>query len=340
MNPTLELLRLIGSPFAPETPRRRHSNSELLELHQLSARNRMRFHFLRALKKAGEISSFEAMYARDENKCVMTNKAICNVSRVLTDSGISHAIFKTLRPYTSTTVDIDTIIFGEKRHYLEAARSLQKSGFKMVVIGPRSTTLRDPKSNTGVDLYEEVAVSCLIYMDKETLTDSVTSTRLLDTSISILKPEADLAAIVAHSVVKEQMYTLSEYYTFINYLKSFDVKRFLEILKSNNLVSMAVTHAGITGMLHKMAHDIVPDQLLQILENLTGETREVSLLSQNDLKTPHKYDALTVAQGLITLMKGKKTRDSVAAQFLQMLDPKFSRKLVQDTLKHFSRKTY
>jgi hypothetical protein len=300
----------------------------------------MRFLFLQALSKEGNLSNFEAIYAGDENKCIMTNEAICNVSRVLTDSGISHAVFKTLRPYKSTTVDIDTLIFGKKRNYLEATRSLQKSGFKMVVVGPTSTTLRDPKSNIGVDLYEQVAVSYLTYMDKETLADSVVSTKLSDTSISILKPEADLAAIIAHSVVKEQMYTLSEYYTFINYLESLDIKHFLEILKSNNLVSMAVTHAGITGLLHKMAHKTAPRQLLRILEHLTGETREVSLLNQNDLKTPHKYSALTVAQALIEIVKGKKTRDSLAAQFLHMLDPNFSRKLFEDSLKHLLRKTY
>lgn len=340
MNLTLELLRFIGSPFASEAYQMRYSSSELCELHQLSRRNRMRFQFLEALSKKGDLGDFATLYSKEKNKCLENIEAICNVSKVLTDSGVSHAIFKTLRPYKSTTVDIDTLIFGIESERLRATKLLLNAGYRMVVVGPRSTTLLDPKSTMGVDLYGQVAVSYLIYMEKEKLTNFITTIDLSNGSVEILKPEADLGAIIAHSVIKEQMYTLSEYYTFIHYLNSLDVSSFLEMLRQNNLTSAAVTHATITALLHQLAHGTVPYRLQQILKGLGENTHETSLLMQNNIKTPHKYHLLTLTRSFQEIMKGEECRDSLAAQVLHMLNPYFSERLLKDLLKHFTRKTY
>ncbi len=340
VNPTLELLRFIGSPFAYETYQVKYNNLELYELHQLARRNRMRFQFLEALKKKGDLGDFAALYIKERNKCLENIEAICNVSKILTDSSVSHAIFKTLRPYKSPTVDIDTLIFGKEVEHLRATQSLLNAGYRMVVIGPRSTTLLDPKSNMGVDLYGQVAVSYLIYMEKEKLINFITTIDLSNGSVKILKPEADLGAIIAHSVIKEQMYTLSEYYTFLHYLNSLDIDNFLDILKQNNLTSVAVTHATITALLHQLAHGTVPCRLQQILEGLGEKTYETDLLLQNNIKTPHKYHMLTVTRSLLEIMKGKKCRDSLAMQILHVLNPYFSEKLLKDLLMHITRKTY
>jgi len=300
----------------------------------------MRFLFLDALNKKGDLGNFETLYIEEKKKCVKNIEEICNVSRVLTNSGVSHAIFKTLRPYESNTVDIDTLIFGKEMNYSRAAKSLQNAGYKMIAFGPRSATLFHPKSNLSVDLYEQVAVSFLIYIDKEKFAEFVTTTELSNGSVEILKPEADLGTIIAHSVVKEQMFTLSEYYSFLYYLKSLDVNNFLEIIRQNNLISMAVTHATITALLHLMAHRTVPYSLQQILEGLGEKTQETYLLIRNNMKTPHKYHAQTVARSFLEIMKGKKIRDSLATQILHMLNPYFSKSFLKDLLKHITRKTY
>lgn len=340
MNSTLELLRFIGSPFAPETSGTRYNDAELFELHQLSFKNRMRFPFLEALNKREDIGDFKTLYGNEKTRCAENIAAICNVSGILTDSGVPHATFKTLRPYKSTTVDIDTIIFGRRSEYLRATKSLQNAGCKVVVFGPRSATLLDPTSHMGVDLYEQVAVSYFIYIDKEKLTESVTTAKFSNGNAKILTPEADLSTIIAHSVVKEQMYTLSEYYSFIHYLNSIDVSKFLELLKQNNLVSVAAAHASITALLHKMAHKMIPYKLKQILEGLSEKSPETNILAKDKIITPHKYHMLTVARSFLEIMKWKKCRDSIATQILRLSNPRFSRDFFRDLLKHTSRKTY
>lgn len=340
MNLTLELLRFIGSPFTQEARIIEYNDAKLIQLHQLSIKNRMQFQFLTALRKKGNIGQFAALYAEQKTKCLENAKVICNVSEVLTDSNVSHAIFKTLRPYESTTVDVDTLIFGKATSYVRAIRSLQNKGFKRVAVGPRSTTLLEPRTKMGVDLYEQVAVSFLIYMEKEKIADFITTAELSKGSVKILEAEADLGAIIAHSVVKEQMYTLSEYYSFLHYLKYLDISRFLDMLRRNNLVSAGAAHATITAMLHQLAHRTIPIRLKQIVDDLGKNAYETNLLLRNNMETPHKYHIITVGRSLMEIMKGKECRGSLATQFLHMANPYFSKEFLKAALKHIARNTY
>jgi len=52
----------------------------------------------------------------------------------LDNVGIEYAIFKSIRPYPSTTVDIDTIIFNK---YREAYIALRKKGTRSWAADPK-----------------------------------------------------------------------------------------------------------------------------------------------------------------------------------------------------------
>jgi len=260
---------------------------------------------------------------------------------ILSEANIEHAFFKTIRPYISTTVDLDILILGEYEDYAKSVDVIKNAGYKLVAHGPSSTTFLDEKANIGIDLYREVAVGFITYIDKRTLFPYVATSRLPNRkSVKTLKPEADLACVIAHSVIKEQMYTLSEYYTFIHYLKQMNINDFIQIVGKNNITSAARTHASLTALLHNTVHKTIPKELQEILETLGEERFETTKLIQKNFETPYKYHPITVARSLLELTKNKKARKSMAVQIYQMLDLNYTKKFLTDTLQHIKRETY
>lgn len=340
MNLTLQLLRIISSPFVKETEIPA-ADVKLFKLHRYSIKNRFPLPYLEALKKSHKLGALESVYGKENTRYLKTLDSIARASRLLSQKDIEHATYKTVRPYKSTTVDIDILIFEDKNNYIKSIRTMQKAGYELIVYGPRSTTLWDQENNIGVDLYEQVAVSFITYMDKEKISDYITTAKLPNGEyVKILKPEADLAAIIAHSVIKEQMYTLAEYYTFIHYLKQMNIQSFLQIVKQSNITSATRTHAAITALLHQAAHKTIPNKLQQIVNQLGKETFETTLLIKNDFKTPHKYHPITIARSLLEISKGEKSRNSMAMQILHMLNPNFTKKVLEASIRHITRETY
>ena len=336
---TLALLRLINTPFVKETEA--SDESILQDLYKYALKNRMPQLYLDALKKKQRLFTLESAYEETHGKYLKAMKGIAKASQLLQEDGIPHATFKTVRPYESTTVDVDVIIFGDRKNYIRSIQAMLKAGYGFVCFGPWSTTLWDKEANIGIDLYEQVAVSFIVYMDKQTLGNYLTTKKLLNNGYArALKPEADLACIVAHSLIKEQMYTLSEYYTFIYYLKQMNIDNFLQIVRQNNITSATRTHASITALLHKVAHKTIPEELQQIMERLGEENFETTRLIQKDFETPHKYHPITVAKSLLEIAKGNKTRNSMVTQIYQMLNPRFTKKFLKDIIQHVKRETY
>jgi hypothetical protein len=339
MTLTIELLCFLGSPFAPSIIHRLDQHKSI-ELYDYSVKNRMLFLYLQLLHEKNT-HYFVVDYQKKKIEYLETVDAIARASRVLSNANIKHATYKTVRPYKSTTVDIDILVFGEGNNCMKSARILQEAGYEIITCGPQSITLRDPKINIGIDLYEHVAVSYITYIDKEKLIDYVTTISLSNGNlVKILKPEADLACIIAHSLIKEQMYTLSEYYTFIYYLKQMDIHHFIQIIKQNNLTSATRTHTAITALLHKVANGTIPKELQEILSSLGEDNFETTRLIRNSFKAPHKYHPITVAKSLLEITKGKKARESIAIQLFYMLDLGFSKDFVGKFINHVLRETY
>ena len=334
---TVELLRLLGTPFVPATqiPLRQ---DKLKEFYRCAKSNRMLLFYLEALRMNKLQTLYLDDYEKENTKYLKTDDSIARASSTLQEAHIKHAVFKTIRPYKSATVDIDIIVFQE---CLESARAMQKAGYRLVVQGPRSITLWDQVGRIGIDLYEEIAVSSMIYMNKRKLASQTAETKLSNgVRVKTLNPEADLACIIAHSVIKEQIYTLSEYFTFIYYLKQMDVDRFIQFVRLNNLVSAIRVHAGITALLHRTAHGETPEELGRILEDLDGENFETGRIRQRGFKTPHKYHPVTIAKSLLEITKEIETRKSIAVQIVNMFRPEISADFLRKALDHIRRGTY
>lgn len=336
MNSTIELLHIAGSPFSLATSKTSIS-TDFTGLFECSRKNRIVLLFLESIKNSDIRLRLSSEVEKHQNMLISVSK----VSNILTKQRIEHAIHKTIRPYRSATVDIDILIFGDSRNHTHSYQALEKSDYELVVHGPRSTTMMDTQTNIGIDLYQEIAVSNIIYIDKDKLASYTTTLKLPNgTQIKNLKPEADLLCIIAHSIIKEQMYTLSEYYTFIHYLKVINPSNFTALVKQTNLTIPTKTHASITALLHKTAHGTVPTQLQQILNSLDNETFETTRLIKNKFATPHKYHPITVGRSLLEITKERKARNSMATQLARMVDPNISKDFLKKLTDHVLRETY
>jgi len=336
---TVELLRLIGSPFA-ESTEHSLSRSKFEKFYNCAQKNRILYLYLHTVCRRNMIN-FAIPFEREKARYLKTVDVITKASQVLASVKIDHAIFKTIRPYESTTVDVDIIIFGGKDDYLNSIEVMQKAGYKKGVVGPQSTTLRDYETGLGIDLYENVAVGFVTYMDKRNLVKHTTTVHMPNgLSVRTLKPHADLVAVIAHSIMKEQMYTLSEYYTFLEYLKSINIEELEETAKENHVIHPTKVHASITALLHDAAHGFIPNKILHILDTIGEDTLEKARITKRNFRTPHKYHLVTVSRSLLEITKGEKSRNSIATQIVHTFHPKIAKDLVSKLLKHVTRETY
>jgi len=236
-----------------------------MESYSYAQKNRIVLLFLESNKS----DKSEELLKEEVRKYNAMLTSVSMVSDNLSRGRINYAIYKTIRPYRSATVDIDIIVFGDKKDHWRSFEILNKNGYQLSVHGPQSSTVMDTGAKIGIDLYREIAVSNVVYLDKNKLADWTTMLTLPNgCQIRNLKPEADLLCIIAHSIIKEQMYVLSEYYTFLDYLKQMNVDSFLTLVKQNNLTIPTRTHANITALLLKMGNGIIPLQLREIITRL------------------------------------------------------------------------
>lgn len=332
-------MRLIGSPYASSSL----SSTVTVDprLLSYSFKNRISLLYLEKIKKAEEFKVFREIYNRQIAGYNDTFEALARVSQTLSKANIKYTTFKALRPYISTTVDIDVLIFGNTLDYEKAFKALKTAGYLMLVRGPESTTFQDPKVKIGVDLYNEVAVSHIIYVDKDKLESSVTTKDLPNgQQVEMLTCEADLLSIIAHSIIKENMYVLSEYYTYIYYLDHLNVNHFIKLAKETLLTNAVSTHTAITSLLSEVAHKRTHPKLQQIQDMIGVDSFALSRVVEKRLVMPHKYHPITSFKSLLELTQGKNARKSIATQMFHMLNPNFSKNFLRKLIDHVMRETY
>ena len=150
----------------------------------------------------------------------------------------------------------------------------------------------------------------------------------------------DLLAIISHSIIKEQMYVLSEYFTTIHYLRqmsSQDIDRLVEAAEEWKLKKALSTHLTITSVLHMSAHGFTPKPLGKLLELVGYDSLEAERIREKDYQTPYKYHPLTVIKSFIEKLSEPTARRSFAIQLFKISNPTFASDFMNDALKHVNR---
>ena len=337
---TLQFLRGVGSPFAGSD----HEvfTEDLSRLYHHALKNRMALLYLDFLKKLDKLGSLRKEHDKLIGEYARAEKVIYRISKMLDRASIDYTFFKSIRPYRESTADFDILVFGSK--YEEVIRAMASAGYKFLGYGPLSTTFRDEEARIDLDIYDEVGVSRIIYLDKDMLTKFIGYRTLSNGEVvRSLIPEADLLAVIGHSVVKEQMYVLSEYYTTLYYLADMKweaLNSFLSLIDKCRMHLAVKAHLGITALLHHGAHSSIPVVLLQLLKKLGLDRLELVRVEEMGFNLPYKYHPVTVIKALIEKFGEEKARRSFVFQALNMLNPSFTSSVVKKTIHHFFRETY
>ena len=330
-NPTIRLLRTIGSPFA-SIPEVTEDDIETLELFDLADKNKILLFYLKTLKQRGKLSKLKTEYDKEYRRYTKFMDEFTKTAKILNATDIDYVVFKTVRPYPVVPGDVDIIILGSDSEYKRAIELFLKASYKEAVPDgpcPQAGDLMDPIEKIPTDLQNEVGVSYVVYMDKnkfrgEKIKDKLPSGE----EIYNLTPELDLGIVIAHSIIQEQMYLLGEFYTFIYLLSKMnenEISKFISILRDNKIVTSARCHLTITAILCEAAYGAVPQRLENILNEIGTEESEARRLIKSDFKMPHRYSTLTLAKVFLDKMKEKRFRKSIASQMLHMLDPRLTK---------------
>lgn len=329
---TLALVKSIGLPGLAEGEA--PPLKEALSLLQLAELNKVPLLYLESLRKSRRHLSLEAplSHCRDKHKKTLDLTAL--ISSLLEELGIRYTIFKTLKPFPYTPADIDVLLWSS-RDLAKASQILEKRGLKPLDKDLYGLTMFSVDHDINVDLTTEVAVSGLIYLDKNLLFNHVRQVEVEGFEVQTLEPHADLVTTAAHSMYKEQMFMLSDYYTFA--LSSQYYQEALDL--AENAHAKFALEAAL-----KLTYDITinafgPDNnLIQRLENsiqIVNVNRMIQTRKCFDL--PMKYPPSIVLRGLSKkLLEDPVSRNSLPTALKSTIQPKSINKL----LNHIKRKGY
>ena len=343
MNYTLRLLKIVGSPFVTEEYVKPIEEEEVSTLYFHAIKNRIPLLFLDTLEKKKKLFSLKPTYRKQYLRYSKIFGAMVRVSEFLNSLDVEHAIFKSIKPFPDASVDIDILIFDPEK-YRKVIKSFSKAGWKMLGYGPQSTTFFDVRADVGIDLYREIAVSWVVYLDKRKLERHVIQIALPNNEyVNTLMFEADLTAIIAHSVIKEQIYTLAEFYTFLKCLKKMslkEVENLAELIKISKIIAPAKSFVSLTLALHDAAFGFIPAKPAVLSRELGREYLEERRLEQNAFQTPHKYHFMTLLKSLMEKLREEKTRKSLALQGFEIMKPQFAKTVFAGLVDHITRETY
>jgi len=357
---TIKLLRMIGSPFASEQKQVLPENKgEALELYDYATKNKIGLAYLESLKDQGMLEELGLKRKYEEEKKKHDEQLITlrRISELFNSSGVNYAIFKSIMPFPATPNDVDIIHFGSDDEFERAAELMLQSDY-MEVKGQADSEQRmfhdvkcggclDPhpkeKDVYDVDVYHKISASYVQYLDKRKLKKYVVEMNILNNKIKVLRPEAELVAIIIHSIIPEMLCTVLVYYATLYHLarmNSEGIKSFIDIAKENNVTFSVKAHGSLVAELHKAAHGFIPVKIEEILVKLGDEQRERKLLVKNDFKMPHKYSLSIVSKILLEKSREKEFRRSVGKQIVHTLNPRLAKWVVNEIILRRRRETY
>jgi hypothetical protein len=328
-----------------------YDDRDLLELFPLSIKNKISLLYLESVKKfcrnCDELKKFYVRLKEKQKAILFQIKEIVNT---LSGENINYVVFKTLKPFPYIASDIDLLFFADDGSK-KALKVFAESGYKLLDSGPRNFTVLNPESGVKIDLYDEITVSRIAYIDKKKMEEYVTETTIDDVQIPVLTPEVDLLSVIAHSFYKEQLYTLADFYAIVLNVTQFTSQQtdtFIRLAKGQCIEYACSLSLGLT----QTVYSIVFRNKMREIEEISSEFDLGSLLVtatyrtlghiEKKMKTPYKYDYATVAIGLIEkILKDENTKRSVPFQVKEfLLSPQFSKGFIERLVSHIVRETY
>lgn len=321
------------------------SDKEKKELYEFAYKNKVGLFFLQRLKDIGELSPLEDRYAVDMSRYKTTLRIAINVSAAISEYTRDFAIFK-FKFFPHTPGDVDILFFLSKKDYLKTVDYLLNNGYFKICECPSQITVgetKNAKDGEYIDLYNEVSASYVIYQDKEPLSEHKIRVDCHGESILALDPIADLPVVITHSVIPEQLFTLSDYYTALYYIQKMDKKglnKLAQILKESKVTRAGIAFLSITSTVHEKVYGFVPDKITYLMEEIGWDSKTKTEIISTDFDLPYRYSVSTVIMALAERMRNRNGLKSILTQGVGMLDPRMMKWVVWNIIDRRKRETY
>jgi len=360
MDQTIKLLKVIGSPFCENNENHLPLNEqEASYLYFYAKKNKIALYYLKSLEERDLLETFglkENFYKELENHRRQSTTAI-RIAELFNIENIDYAIFKSLVPFPGTPNDVDIIHFGSSNEYERAVEVMLKSGY-VEVKGKVDTEQRmfhdvktggylnphpEKKDVFDIDLYQKISASYTIYLDKKKMQKHICYTEFLGHRIRILKPEAELVAIIIHSIIPEMLCTLFVYYATLYHIDgmSYDeINEFLDIARENHVTFSIRSNFSVVAELHKAAHGFIPKKLEFILKKVNWNVNEKNILIKSVYIMPYKYSVSAVSRTLLDKFSDTEFKKSFMKQIIYMSNPKMAKWVINNIILRRQRETY
>jgi len=332
----LRLLKTVGSPLISNSFQagERLGSYHDPRLYSIAEVNKIPLTYLSTvnLQEKKRLPEYDYHY----NRLHRLVEVLVEISKLFDEKGINYVIFKTLKPYSEYVADIDILNTGSRNNYRKMVKVLKENGYLLMEEGTYCTTFRDYKTRFKtelmIDVYDEISVDHLIYLDKHKLSHYIAEKELpTGQAVRVFSPEAELLATIAHSAIKENQYILSEYYATLHYLALMDqhaIERLIDLVRENKLVNAFRWHLTITTTLHKIAFDSIPEKLSNLLSKLGGLWSRAYGQVFESMYPPYKCDPLTLTSIFREKMQDSVFRSSLCHQMLSFPTRNFTKRLL------------
>jgi hypothetical protein len=250
---------------------------------------------------------------------------LAEISTLFNSNGIKYSIFKTIKPFPTTPSDIDVLLSQEV--FGKAQSLLLSSGYRKTANDAYSSTL---EKEMIIDLQQQPSVSNIPYLPKNLLIENTSVRKINGADVCTLNPEAELLVIASHSLYKEQLFTLNDYYSITLLAEQIDFSKLVNLAKIANVFE---------------ALQIVVGLCLQITESVFGNGLRICELARliqaqkggRVYTMPVKFPFSLVIRALINrASKDKEMRQKMLPAILRIAKPGQLFKL----LSHLTRRTY
>lgn len=329
---TEQLVQIIGLPDVDNKQSFELKLEDFETFFKLAEKNKVHLLFLQSASRLfPENSVVKSSLSNYEERYQRTIGLTKFVAGVLKREGVSYTFFKTIKPFPYTPSDVDVLLWADD-DLQTAINKLRAEGCVVLDGDLYGVTMYSPVYKLNIDLTLRVAVSGIVYADKKLLFEHVYDVHVDGQQVRTLKPSVDLLVVAGHSVYKEQMFTLSDYYACVLFSQHW--KESLNLADSFHLRYALETVLKLTRNLTLNAFD----KNTPISKSLNVSNQiDSSKHKKNCSELPKKYDLSTMLVGFSKkLVTDNTTFRSLPLAFLSFCNPQFYFKL----LEHITREKY
>jgi len=340
--PTVSLLRIIGSPFVPSTGQKDTEYSE--ELYLLACENKIPLAYLDRVASNEQMSV--SKYAYYFNRVREKVNIIAEVSNLFERNNIDYAVLQMFEPRSGSADginvlnlglifrdpdDIDIHIMGSTEEFHEAIRILSEAGYKWLDSAPYNQRLLDRHGRIELDVKNEFSISNLIYGDKHKIGYRIQNIYLpWGVKTKTFNAETHLLIILADSAIGKNSYRLADYLFTLHSFIGMDgqqIQKFVCLIKENYLRNAARWYLTLTLLLHMMAHQTMPDKIIEALSMIGAPCTEPCNVVKSR-GSPYPYDVKTLLKIFAEKLRDDTFRQSILGQAPRSFNLTFAKRLL------------